>query len=64
MTYRNCIITPDPAKGLVYTWHHPDKADLDYETGYVWQGYGSSIQECVKQIDHWYEDFDREQHEV
>lgn len=59
MTYRNCIITPDPVKGLVYTWHHPDWVDYDSETGEIWSGYGSSVEECIAQIDRWYEDFDR-----
>jgi hypothetical protein len=59
MTYRNCIITPDPTKGLVYTWHHPDRVDYDSETGSVWSGYGSSVEECIAQIDEWYEDYGR-----
>jgi hypothetical protein len=59
MTYRNCIITPDPVKGLVYTWQHPDRVDYDPERGSVWSGYGSSVEECIAQIDEWYEDFNR-----
>ena len=55
MTYRNCNITPDPAKGLVYTWQHPDWADYDPDTGSVWCGWGDSVEDCICQIDEWYE---------
>jgi hypothetical protein len=60
MTYRNCKITPDPFRGQFYTWEHPDRADYDPETGSQWSGYGSSIEECMAQIDEWYEDSERQ----
>jgi hypothetical protein len=55
MTYRNCIITPDPVRGNYYTWYHPDWVYYDFEMIDIWSGYGSSVEECIAQIDEWYD---------
>jgi hypothetical protein len=39
----------------MYTWQHPDRVDYDFETGDIWSGWGSSVEECIAQIDFWYE---------
>ena len=54
MKYRQCIITPSRI-GHGYDWEHPNRMDYDPETGAVWQGFGQSIEECVIQIDQWYD---------
>jgi hypothetical protein len=57
MTYRNCIIHENTY--CVYEWYHPDRVDWDTETGSVWSGFGQTVEECMKQIDDYYEDFER-----
>jgi hypothetical protein len=57
MTYRNCIIHENTY--WVYEWYHPDRVDWDTETGSVWSGFGQTVEECMKQIDDYYEDFER-----
>jgi hypothetical protein len=47
--YRNCIIKPDPFLELYFEWYHEDREG--------WHGIGDSIEECMKQIDDCYEDF-------
>jgi hypothetical protein len=49
--YRNCIIEPDSFRGKMYEWYHPDREG--------WHGIGDSIEDCMKQIDDYYEDFER-----
>ena len=53
MKYRECIITP--ARGRGYDWEHPNRMDYDPETGNIWCGFGESLEECIMQIDHWYD---------
>ena len=52
MRYRNCIICPDK---VGYEWYHPNRFDYDNETGVVWGGFAKSLEECIIQIDQWYE---------
>jgi hypothetical protein len=59
MTYRNCKIQTDRFNGQMYEWYHPDRVDYDPEIGSIWSGWGHSIEECIAQIDQYYEDFDR-----
>ena len=51
MTYRNCKIEQDPFLGLYFEWYHPDREE--------WHGIGDTIEDCMGQIDDYYEDFDR-----
>jgi hypothetical protein len=60
MTYRNCKIEPDPFRGEYYSWYHPQWVNYDPESYYTWSGIGNSIQECIKQIDQYYEDSERQ----
>lgn len=60
MKYRNCVIVPWEfsewmSHPNIYKWYHPDRADYDDETGHIWSGHGSSIEECIIQIDQWYD---------
>ena len=41
--------------GYGYAWEHPNRMDYDPKTGAVWQGFGISIEDCIIQIDHWYD---------
>lgn len=54
MKYRQCIITPSRI-GHGYDWEHPNRMDYDPETGGIWQGCAETIEECIIQIDRWYE---------
>jgi hypothetical protein len=59
MTYRNCKIEADRFNGKMYEWYHPDWVDYDPETGSQWCGYGHTIEECMAQIDDYYQDYAR-----
>lgn len=54
MKYRQCIIAPSRI-GHGYDWEHPNRMEYDPETGAVWQGFGLSIEDCIIQIDQWYD---------
>lgn len=59
MKYRECIIVPSEFNQWMnpdcYKWYHPIRADYDDYTGHIWSGHGKSIEECIIQIDRWYE---------
>ncbi len=38
-----------------FEWQHPDRVDWDQEIGAIWCGWGNTPQECISQIDEWYE---------
>lgn len=53
MTYRNCKIWQNDLGK--YEWQHPTRVDYDHEIGSIWSGWGHSVEECIEQIDEWYE---------
>ena len=52
-TYRECQVwMTDFDKFL---WQHPHRVDWDPEIGSIWAGWGNTPEDCIMQIDEWYE---------
>jgi hypothetical protein len=53
MRYRHCKIWQNDFGK--YEWQHPNRVDYDPEIGSIWSGWGYTVEECIEQIDEWYE---------
>ena len=57
MTYRECEIKSSKVLENYYEWQHPNYVDYDQHGQPIWYGGGQSIEDCIFQIDQWYERF-------
>lgn len=47
--YRGCLIEPGSYGG--FEWHRPGWVDSKDDGGYMWAGYGDTVEQCKDQID-------------
>lgn len=55
MNYRGAEIHPSKVADGWYEWWHPQYTDYDEHGDVVWCGTGSSVEDCIIQIDEWFE---------
>ena len=55
MTYRGAEIHPSNVADGWYEWYHPMYVDFNEHGDTIWSGTGSSVEDCIIQIDEWFD---------
>ena len=58
MTYRGAEIYSSRVMDGWYDWYHPLYADVNEHGDGVWCGGGKTVEDCVYQIDEWFERYE------